>query len=297
MRKYYHPAGTPHRCGSANHAHWDNLWSATAFEEAYRAVEDHFLRDVFQRIFPKPGKILEAGCGLGQYVAYYRQRGYDIEGVDSSTVGIEKVKARHPELSVQVADIRQLPYASGSLKVYFSGGVMEHFENGPWEAMAEARRVLADDGRLIMTVPFMNRARALRDAFPWWRGDHYRVVSAFGPQPPAPAGREFYQYAFTRSEIVRTVRKTGFEPVEMRPVQIVWGAKKLFGRQGTSVTRPVNEITPASTNGARASKPAAGWQRALLTEQAASAPGRMVLNALAGAVGHMMLLVCRKAPQ
>ncbi len=298
MRKYYHPANTPHRCGSANHEHWDNLWGATAFEEAYRAVENHFLFDVFHRYFPKPGKILEAGCGLGQYVAFYRQRGYDIEGVDSSSVGIQKVKERYPDIPVQVADIRKLPYAAGSIRVYFSGGVFEHFENGPWDALSEARRVLSDNGRLIMTVPFMNAARTLRDAL-WWHGDHYRVVKAFGPQGPAPAGREFYQYAFSRKEILQAVCSAGFEPVEVRPVQIVWGAKKLFGRQHLSVTHSAaaGQIFEAQAPDATTSaKPKAAWRRALLTERADQPLSRALLNTLGWGVGHMVLLVLRKAP-
>ena len=86
MRKYY-------RLASERDV-WDELWDATEFEQALKAGHANYLTHTFRRYFPKPGKILEAGCGLGQYVVRYHQQGYDIEGVDSSSVSIAKIKER-----------------------------------------------------------------------------------------------------------------------------------------------------------------------------------------------------------
>ena len=50
-------------------------------------------------------------------------------------------------------DIKNMPYEDNSLSGYLSFGVMEHFIEGPKEAMDEMYRVMRPGGVAIITTP------------------------------------------------------------------------------------------------------------------------------------------------
>jgi 2-polyprenyl-3-methyl-5-hydroxy-6-metoxy-1,4-benzoquinol methylase len=58
------------------------------------------------------GKVLDAGCGLGDNVIYLARRGYSVTGFDSSPTAIEQARTRASEAGVQarfdVADVTEL---------------------------------------------------------------------------------------------------------------------------------------------------------------------------------------------
>jgi SAM-dependent methyltransferase len=65
-------------------------------------------------------------------------------------------------LHVLTADVRQLPFADGSLDKVFSISVLEHVfpaEGGDVKALKEIARVLQPAGRLVFTVPFTKQSR------------------------------------------------------------------------------------------------------------------------------------------
>lgn len=279
MRKYFVPAG--------EEDHWDALWEATPLEERLRHAREDFLAPVFARYLPRRGKILEAGCGVGHYVLVYGAQGYDIEGVEESAVAVGKARERYPELPVYQADVRALPYPSGSLAAYFSGGVLEHFEEGPAAALREAHRVLQDDGVLLLTVPYLNLLRRLRDAVLAGRR-LYRIVSGFTHES-APDGLVFYQYAFTRREAVSVLEQAGFVAVATRGVQIVWGARKLLGWGS-----PCGGVGGGRGCDSGGSMRWPRLRRLLLIEHSDNPVVEGALRLLGEVCGHMLLVVCRK---
>lgn len=285
MRKYFRLANEAES--------WDGLWSTTQFEEALKSAHCHFLTSVFQRYFPRQGKILEAGCGLGQYVVFYRAQGYDIEGVDSSVVAIRKIKERYPDLPVHFADIRDLPYPSGSVAVYFSGGVMEHFEEGPSLALREAYRVLQNDGYLLMTVPWINFSRQIEDLIPFRTPQDYVLVRSFSRHLPPVEGWRFYQYYFKRKEILDVLRQAGFYPVWTRGVSIVWGIKKWMNRQPESWMPESGTVTSFIRSRVNRRHQ---LRTLLLTEHSQNRVVDILLGLIGLLFGHMMLVVSRKCP-
>ena len=53
-------------------------------------------------------------------------------------------------------DILDLKYPDAHFDAYISQGVIEHFEEGPQQALNEAWRVLKPDGLAFITVPYLN---------------------------------------------------------------------------------------------------------------------------------------------
>ncbi|MBX3004933.1 MAG: hypothetical protein KF821_03790 [Anaerolineales bacterium] len=85
---------------AATAQHWDAVWKTQDTERLFAGAakgELDYYTEIFPRHLPKNGKILEAGCGLGQYVIALRQRGFDAEGVDYAEDTIRFLNERFPE--------------------------------------------------------------------------------------------------------------------------------------------------------------------------------------------------------
>ncbi len=91
--------------------------------------------------------VLDAGCGDGFYLGgLHNETGCDAHGVDISTPAIEAAARRYPECEWVVANAdRALPYADRSFRILLSITARMN--------AAEFRRVLRDDGRMLVALP------------------------------------------------------------------------------------------------------------------------------------------------
>lgn len=176
-------------------SHWESLDPSFDY---YRRFESGYL-SVYNKIFPKhlptEGKIIEAGCGRAQYVVALRSRGYDCDGIDFAASTIEVIKEKFPELPVSTGNVLDLEYESSSIAGYISLGVVEHFREGPEQALAEAYRVIEPGGVGVISVPVNN---PLRSRF------------AAEDESGLPECSRFYQYAFDRREFEDFLEAAGF---------------------------------------------------------------------------------------
>jgi SAM-dependent methyltransferase len=112
-------------------------------------------------------RVLDAGCGLGMYVAAFRRFGDAVFGVDLDP---EKVaQAAEDVLNVSVASVEALPFTDGSFDVVLSHEVIEHVTDDR-AAVAEAVRVLKPGGRLVVFAP--NRLYFFETHGCFWRGKY-----------------------------------------------------------------------------------------------------------------------------
>lgn len=69
------------------------------------------------------GPVLDAGCGsAGHITRYLADRGLSIGGLDLSRKSVELARARHPDLTFEVGDLRALPVDDGGL-----GGIVAFY--------------------------------------------------------------------------------------------------------------------------------------------------------------------------
>ena len=184
------------------HAQREHMWSARRIEEEIAACPHRRITRYFLEYLPKGEPILEAGCGLGAWVIFLGDRGYDIAGIDNDEDVIRRLKEWRPSLKVSAGDIRVLPCETGSLGAVISLGVMEHFEEGCDAAMRETNRVLRTGGLLLFTVPFNNVFRKLV-AHPL-RGLYLRWRRSQG------VGIHFAEYRYSPPEVERMLSRNGF---------------------------------------------------------------------------------------
>lgn len=182
---------------------WDRHWQRHLSPDVYRAAEQGDLGELwepFTRYLPRQGRILEAGCGLGQRVLALRTLGYDVEGVEWAEATVQAVRSMRPDLPIRVGDVTRLDVPPGYYAAYISLGVVEHCADGPEPFLREAWRVLAPGGVILVSVPYFHVLR--------------RLKAHLGCYNERTDGLEFYQYAFTQKEFLGILCEAGFEILE-----------------------------------------------------------------------------------
>jgi SAM-dependent methyltransferase len=264
---------------------WTEHWGGHSVEELLATARRSALTALITQALPAQGMILEAGCGLGQYVLLLRERGWRVAGVDWSREALAACR-RVAAAPLAAMELRTLAVRDGSLAGYISLGVVEHDADGPDAILAEARRVLAPGGVLVVSVPYVNGVRRL--AAPWIRRRN-RVL--------AQRGGEFYQYAFSRAELLATLARLGFVVRSVHPYDPARLLRQALRRVLPSRRRPAGgemgsggRVVPSEH--ARSTLGRDGRRRGPLAEMARRL---LYTEATLRLLGHMLLVVARKA--
>ncbi|SFW85411.1 methyltransferase domain-containing protein [Amycolatopsis australiensis] len=107
-------------------------------------------RDLRERTYQALGEtVVDVGCGSGRAVGELAARGVRAIGVDRDPAMIGIAAERWPAGEFHVADATALPLEAGSVTGYRADKVL-HALAEPEQAVAEARRVLARDGRAVL---------------------------------------------------------------------------------------------------------------------------------------------------
>lgn len=180
---------------------WSEKWQQKQFDEDLGYLTGNEYLQIIQK-YVKPGaRVLEGGCGQGQWVRLFTGLGYEITGVDISQSTVADFKKRYPRFDVRQGDVFKLDFADDTFDAYLSFGVIEHFEDGPGPIIAEAFRVLKPGGYFCVSVPFMNQGKVKKlKGQKDNRGD-------FSSQ----ANLRFYQYVMTKEELRFELEAKGFE--------------------------------------------------------------------------------------
>jgi SAM-dependent methyltransferase len=130
-------------------------------------------------------RILDAGCGTGGTTAELRRFG-DVVGIDLVWDALQPARG-HGLSGLTRGSVEQLPFKDASFDVVTSFEVIYHLGVGNDEvALSELRRVLEQDGLLLLRVP----------AHDWLRGEHDRLVHT--------------RHRYSRAEVVSKLERAGF---------------------------------------------------------------------------------------
>ncbi len=95
-------------------------------------------------------KLLEPGVGLGDHLRIFKNRGFDVSGLDISS----RSKDLSPDLEIEIMDAsgKQLPFDDSSFDIIYSKSFIEHLPD-PLNFVSESFRILRPGGVLITLTP------------------------------------------------------------------------------------------------------------------------------------------------
>lgn len=184
---------------TANRDHWGTVWGQQQLDHLLAVAARDPLSRHLEAHLPTSGVILEGGCGLGQYVLFFRTRGYHVVGGDFSLTALQIHRQVYPDSPLLCLNLRRMPFADNAFQGHISLGVIEHLEEGPQEMLHEFYRTLAPGGTLLLSVPWVNGYRRLTMPLIQRRQTRLRA-----------AGADFYQYALTKGEMRAFLEGAGF---------------------------------------------------------------------------------------
>lgn len=162
-------------------AYYEYLWERLPDELTPPELE---LRTALLQQELQPGdRVLDLGCGAGDFsaIAAAIVTPANALGVDVAEAALARARRSHPELRFQhVPFDGPLPLDDNSFDVVWASEVIEHVaDTASW--LSEVRRVLAPNGRLLLTTPAHGRLRLLLGGIERYsepQGDHLHLYTA-----------------------------------------------------------------------------------------------------------------------
>ncbi len=201
--------------------HWNKHTRVTETDSIIKREEYRLIKPFLQK-FEANSRILDGGCGMGEWTVFLSNKNFQVLGLDISTTTIERLKKVLPHNQFVSGDIRHTEFEAASFDAYFSWGTFEHFENGLGECVQEAYRLLKPGGYLFVSVPYQNWRHLLHGAR--WSGSKKSDDDSQLSQT-MPSVR-FYQWRLTRSELAKELQIQGFNVIKVVPIHKKFGLKR-----------------------------------------------------------------------
>lgn len=130
----------------------------------------HEVLGIYQKLIQKHAKgvLLDLGCGTVPYYKIYKEQVDEIICIDWANSLHENIHLDH------IADLnKKVPVDTDCIDTVLLTDVLEHISK-PYILMAEISRVLKNEGRLILGVPFMYWLH--EDPFDYHRYTKYQLI-------------------------------------------------------------------------------------------------------------------------
>ncbi|MBX3405465.1 MAG: class I SAM-dependent methyltransferase [Phycisphaeraceae bacterium] len=107
-----------------------------------------------------PGaRVLDLGCGCGEFSGFFKELGYEAEGIDISANAVEYARRNHPGPAYHVGEVQTLlPARAGAFDAVFSSEVIEHLFDVEGY-LRSINRLLKPRGVLVLTTPYHGVAK------------------------------------------------------------------------------------------------------------------------------------------
>lgn len=140
-------------------------------------------------------RLLDIGCGWGDFLHFAGERGWQVSGFEFSE-SVAQVAREKYKLSIRVGSLEQMGFAEKSFDFVTMWHVLEHLRE-PRAALERVERLLAPGGLLVLEVPNLNFL-----ARKSWR---------------YPMSRTLHLYHFSPATLSALVERAGLRVLECRP--------------------------------------------------------------------------------
>lgn len=174
---------------------------------------------------PAGTRVVDVGCGSGEFSAMAAAAGYDAVGIDVSAPSIDAARQLHPGVDFRRCDAEELsrvePEGAGVITLW---DVIEHVQR-PHEVVEACARALRRGGLIAIGTPngdsIFDRAADVL----------YRLVPPVGRWMLDQRYSMWHLQIWTARTLTRLLADHGFEPVRVRRHRELTGAPSLYLRQ------------------------------------------------------------------
>ncbi len=153
---------------------------------------------------PKPGRVLDMGCGRGWMLNELHQLGWTTIGVERSLSAVV-ARAKSGVEFLEASSLQDCKLAADSFQAITLWHSLEHLEE-PWVTLDEANRLLAPGGIAIVEVPNLASLQARLTKSVWFHLDAPR-----------------HRVHLTMQQLVEDLETRGFEVLERRTLSLEYG--------------------------------------------------------------------------
>ena len=122
-----------------------------------------------------PGKLLDVGCGNGEFLAMMQQAGWDVSGVEPDPTAAQ-VSSERLNITVPTVDLEGASFPSKSFDAITLSHVLEHVYD-PIGVLRECRRILKPAGHVVIVTPNIGSLGHARF------GGNWRGLGTASPSP------------------------------------------------------------------------------------------------------------------
>lgn len=192
--------------------YWNSRWTNVEVDNAMSNEKAYPLKYSIQSlthgsIHKSDINILEAGCGLGRIIKYFKNLGYKIKGIDFSETAINRLLNVDPYLDVKVGDICNLDESDNTFTHVFAFGLYHNLnELDMHRALIETKRVLKSGGILCASFRADNIQNLILDRYL----SNNLNSSYRGSNELCKQKKYFHKINLSKGDIKNILTQTGF---------------------------------------------------------------------------------------
>ena len=132
-----------------------------------------------QKIFPRPGKALDIGCGQGTFLQLLKKGGWECHGTELTADSA--ARASRLGISISVGEIDENRFPAHSFDLITLWHVLEHLPE-PLKTLRNLTRLLKKGGILAISTPNIDSLQAEVGRGQWFHLDPPRHLYLFSPR-------------------------------------------------------------------------------------------------------------------
>jgi 2-polyprenyl-3-methyl-5-hydroxy-6-metoxy-1,4-benzoquinol methylase len=153
--------------------------------------------------------LLDIGCGTGYFLKFAQDRGWQVEGVETSKRAVQHTQKL--DLKVKNMRLEEAHYPNSYFSTVTQLGLIEHVEN-PRSLLKETNRIMKPRGVLVIFTPnagsLFHRLAHL----------HFKLTRSYFAIKKIYYSRHLYY--FTKKSLTRMLNEEGFEVKKIQMVDL-----------------------------------------------------------------------------
>ncbi len=149
-----------------NKDYWDDIyWEKHLKKDNLNDIEDFWITK-YESFLPNSNiKILDLGCGVGQYATYFYYKGYQVTATDISSKALEYLKGKNSDIQLVLQDMsKPLKFKDNEFDIVFANLSIHFFsEEETKNSLLEIKRILRLGGLFIGSVNSTSAYEYIKD--------------------------------------------------------------------------------------------------------------------------------------